>query len=65
MPRRFSNTGAVDDDARVRIRLDENGRLAGLEVDGEVDKSTLVEEVRPDLAAPLAPEVGEQSALGF
>lgn len=53
----------MDNDARVTVRLDENGQLAGLQIDGEIDKSTLVEERRPEKVLPVTQDVTDQTAI--
>ncbi|HVL27721.1 MAG TPA: hypothetical protein VM390_06210 [Acidimicrobiales bacterium] len=41
----------MDEWTKVTVRVDENGQLAAVEVDGELDKNNLTEERRsaPDL----------------
>ena len=41
----------MSDWSRVRVRIDEDGKLAAVEVDGDIDKTQLTEE-RPE-APPL------------
>lgn len=54
----------VDKGTRVTVSLGEDGVIAELNIEGEVDKEKLVEEVRP--APPLSdgPESGSVPAIG-
>jgi hypothetical protein len=43
----------VDNDARVTVRLNEDGTLAGLDIEGEIDKTNLTEERAPIRSLPV------------
>jgi hypothetical protein len=50
----------VDDNSKVTVRLDEDGGLAGLDIEGEIDRTQLVEETRPS----VLPSLGEDAISG-
>jgi hypothetical protein len=41
---RPAHTRAMTEPPRVKVHLDEDGKLAGLDIDGEIDRDGLVEE---------------------
>ncbi len=41
---RPAHTWSVDEPARVRVRVDENGEITELDIDGQVDPEDIVEE---------------------
>ncbi len=42
----------MDEPPRVKVHLDENGQLAGLDIDGELDRDNLIEETPGKPADP-------------
>ena len=48
----------MSDWSRVTIRIDENGRLEGVEVDGDIDRDNLTEERPETPPLPDDPNVG-------
>ena len=43
----------MDANARVTVRLNQDGEIAGLDIEGDIDRTNLTEEVRPDAVPPL------------
>jgi hypothetical protein len=41
----------VPDDAKVKVKVDENGKVIGLDIDGDIDRDNLTEE-RPSKPPP-------------
>ena len=39
-----AHTWTVTEPARVKVHLDEDGKLAGLDIDGDLDRENLIEE---------------------
>ncbi len=51
---RRAQTCTVTEPPRVKVHLDEDGKLAGLDIDGDLDRENLIEETpgKPDDPPP-------------